>query len=485
MSKTSHHRFQMTLQAGAAAFALAAICPSLAMAKSESDLQPPAASTRARPGVPPDLGGKASAAADAPMVVARKEKKKSSSAEPAKPVAAEFKFDEKTNADLAKKLNIPVFFAVPARARATLPATFDTTDKLVDFKHPDAIGKDGDVGLRLIVAKRSGLSKRLAKSGLVQTGDLLLTFRSEWGGAGPYPNIQMGISHTGIAYVKDGGVYHLDNPLTDEYLGPGLRGDLSGGHYREINFLHIIRPRNLTDAEKANLVSWASKVHANGRKIYSKDGLQFNSDYNAPKYGPGKPLEFVHRLGQMALGQKPEGGIDLYCSEFAWSLLALRRCDPVASANAFSGGRVPSCIEPALTPMEATGNYMTSRSRSSTSGLADGPLIVIDSMNLPKADREQRLRSVFSESSDGLKKMSSGHRQVAEQMKPKFAPLEQYYVGVAGGGIIAKIKARTIAKAFRLAVPENYSPTSFLVNTLLPPDNSNRTMDYVATIVFE
>jgi hypothetical protein len=34
-------------------------------------------------------------------------------------------------------------------------------------------------------------------------------------------------------------------------------------------------------------------------------------------------------------------------------------------------------------------------------------------------------------------------------------------------------------------VPDNYSPTSFLINTLLPPDNANRTMDYIATIAIE
>jgi hypothetical protein len=34
-------------------------------------------------------------------------------------------------------------------------------------------------------------------------------------------------------------------------------------------------------------------------------------------------------------------------------------------------------------------------------------------------------------------------------------------------------------------VPDNYSPTSYLINTLLPVDNSNRTMDYVATIVIQ
>src|SRR5437762_11787732 len=123
------------------------------------------------------------------------------SATPAR--AKDFTFDEKLSQEMARNLKIPVYFAVPAGARAALPKNIDTPDRLIDFQHPDAIAAKADVGLRLVVAKRAGLAQRLGKSGLVQTGDLLLTFRSEWGGAGAYPNIQMGISHTGIAYIKD------------------------------------------------------------------------------------------------------------------------------------------------------------------------------------------------------------------------------------------------------------------------------------------
>ena len=103
------------------------------------------------------------------------------------------------------------------------------------------------------MAKRAGLAQRLGKSGLVQTGDLLLTFRSEWGGAGAYPNVQMGISHTGVAWVKDGVLHNIDNPLNEEYLGPGNRGELNSEHYRTLQFIHVIRPRNLTDAQRANI----------------------------------------------------------------------------------------------------------------------------------------------------------------------------------------------------------------------------------------
>jgi hypothetical protein len=70
--------------------------------------------------------------------------------------AAEFTFDEKVNAEMVRKMNIPVHFALPASARAPLPQNITTTDRLIDFKHPDAKGKEGDVGLRLVIAKRRG-----------------------------------------------------------------------------------------------------------------------------------------------------------------------------------------------------------------------------------------------------------------------------------------------------------------------------------------
>ena len=131
----------------------------------------------------------------------------------APPVASkEFTFDEKTNAELARRLKIPVYFAVPARARERLAQDHRDhrpADRLQASRRQKA---KGDVGLRLVVAKRSGFAQRLGKSGLLQTGDILLTFRSEWGGAGAYPNIQMGITHTGFAYIKNGNAAQSRQP---------------------------------------------------------------------------------------------------------------------------------------------------------------------------------------------------------------------------------------------------------------------------------
>jgi hypothetical protein len=398
-------------------------------------------------------------------------------------VSKDFTYDEKVNAEMARRLKIPVYFALPASARLALSKTIDTSDRLIDFKHPDGKGAQGDVGLRLVVAKRAGMAARLGKSGLFQTGDLLLTFRSEWGGAGAYPNVQMGISHTGVAWIKDGVLHNIDNPLNEEYLGAGNRGELNSEHYRTLQFIHVIRPRNLTEAERANIVAWATRLTSSAKRVYPKE-LSFNQDYNAPKYQSGRPVEFVKQLGQIGLGQDPPGNVGMFCSEFAWSLLALRDCDPAKSGDAFKKSGIPSCVKPIMEPMKATGDYITRRGRYSYAGLAEGPLLVVDSLKLPDAARDKLLHTVFVPSKDGLSKMSVGHRQVAEQYQSKFEPLEKYYLGV-NGKWGPTLQARLISSGFRNGIPQNYSPTSFLINTLLPPNNTYRTMDYVATIVIE
>lgn len=398
--------------------------------------------------------------------------------------ANEFTYDAKANERIAKKLDIPVFFALPASARAELPKDIKTTDQLIDFKHPDAAGANGDVGLRLVVAKRSGLAKRLAQSGLVQTGDLLLSFRTEWGGAGAYPNVQLGISHTGLAYVKDGVVHNIDNPLNEEYLGRGMRADLTSEHYRTLDFIHIIRPRNLSDQQRANIVAWSTRLNALAPKVYPVE-ISFNQDYNEPKYRSLSKLDFVKQLGQIALGQHPPGIIDMFCSEFAWSMLALRDCDPAKTADDFKGSRVPACVKAPMTPMRATGNIIPWHRRGAYSGLADGPLLVIDAMKLPDDKRKAVIEEIFKENPGGMAKMSVGHRQVAQEMQPKFERLKSYYDGMTGK-LWQSWWARLIGTGFNYAgIKPNYSPTSYLINTLLPKDNKNRTMDYVATVMIQ
>ena len=81
--------------------------------------------------------------------------------------------------------------------------------------------------------------------------------------------------------------------------------------------------------------------------------------------------------------------------------------------------------------------------------------------------------------------MSVGHRQLAQEMQPQFAKLESYYTGITGR-FWQSWWAKMVGTGFNYAgIKENYSPTSYLINTLLPADNKNRTMDYVATVMIE
>jgi hypothetical protein len=399
--------------------------------------------------------------------------------------AKDFTFDAKVNAEMATRLNIPVYFAVPARAYAALPKTLNVSDALIDFRHPDAKGSRARIGLRIVLTKRAGLSARLGSSGLVQTGDILLSFRPEWRGAGAYPSSQMGVSHSGIAYIKDGALHNLDNPMDADYLGAELKGDLTGEHYGELTHIHIIRPRNLSEAGRARLSDWIARLAANPKEVYPSQ-ISFNKDYNAPKFKSGQPLDFVKHLGQVALGQKPPGNLAMYCSEFVWSVLSLRDCDPATTPTDFQGASVPACVKPPMQPMQATGDYMTGvGGPSSYAGLADGPLMVIDAMKLPDAQEDAILHTVFVEDPANKANLSSGHKALAEALEPLYAPFEAYYLGVTGKRR-ATAEARLISRAFNKgAVPENYSPTSFLINAMLPANNRNRTMDYVATLVIE
>src|SRR5690606_17958551 len=117
-------------------------------------------------------------------------------------------------------------------------------------------------------------------------------------------------------------------------LGRGMVADLTSEHYRTLNLIHVIRPRGLSDAERANIVAWATRLNSSAKRVYPSQ-IKFNDDYNAPKFKPGKPVEFVKNLGQIALGQNPASTLDLYCSEFAWALLSLKSCDPAATSEQF------------------------------------------------------------------------------------------------------------------------------------------------------
>ena len=74
----------------------------------------------------------------------------------------------------------------------------------------------------------------------------------------------------------------------------------------------------------------------------------------------------------------------------------------------------------------------------------EGPLLVVDSLKLPAEEKNKLLHAIFVENPKSMAKLSAGHKTLAESMKPKFAPLEKYYMGV-GGNWGPTIQARMVS----------------------------------------
>lgn len=477
--------------------------------------------------------------------------------------ASQFKESTQFNQTFTSRFNYSTFFTLPKSSMLPLPNEIPLLgqirgtqtvpgDALVDYVHPQNQGLPTQTGLRVLYTRsRATLASQLAASGLVQTGDIILTARPEWSGAGAYPSIQMGVSHSSLAIVKDGKVLNIDNPLSSEYLG-----SLNSPHFNETQMLHVIRPRGLTPAQRQNIATWAQLLLKNQSLVYPRH-LSFNQDYMAPRYRAGKPLFFVRNLGRMALASEVVGAqrenrvpsipalrntqaiitalaalapptepappadpndpvappvvlpptdangfpmIDeavlgrarMYCSEFVWSLLALRNCDP-NQPQAFLRNAVPRCVQPLFAPVPSLGNLVGASKEQLADpafrtqaqlGLAEGPVVAIDGLDISVSHKLERLNEVFTTSSTSLSRMSPGHRGVAEKMAPAFAPLQAYFGALLSGQGAAPEVAQARAELNSKLLP-NYTPTSFLSQTLLPHESTHRKMDYVVSIVIE
>lgn len=412
---------------------------------------------------------------------------------------------------------LPIFFTMPERSYAELSP--EAAKLTIDLKHPATRQYAEPTGLRIIRTKRAQAATHLAKAGLLQTGDILLTYRpKEWAMSGPYPNVQLGVSHAGVVLIGENGqVYNIDNPMDQDHVG---QGQLNSKHYQETEFLHVVRPRNLTAEQKRNLKKWIKLAFNRRAQIYPSQ-LSFNKDYSAPSYAPGTadPTHHVRKLGNILLGDKTDK-TSMFCSELAWSLLSLRDCDPEKDKEAFKGPGSPSCVSPIFPPMKALGDFLVTGSPASEAGLADGPSIVIDSLRMPPAERAAQLKQVFSDGGQKMSKISSGHRAVAEMMKCRFKMLEGYFNGTGTHALVDKLVADPngaipVPKADLAGNPAvemarmecvdtgqmipaahlfhgtnqktalNYSPTAFVINSMLPVDNKTRAFDYVGTIKLE
>jgi hypothetical protein len=327
---------------------------------------------------------------------------------------------------------------------------------------------DGDLGFRVLHLRGSVKGKKqaaidLARSELVQTGDILLSFRPLWDKTLAYAHMQLGVSHSAIAFVVSVGnerfVMTVESPIS--YSSPLNFPE----QYADLDAIHVVRPA-LDQAQKRALEKWARLI------ISNRGRFGFFTDYSLPMYkrglpGISTPKDQIRYLAQVALGQT-DLRFESFCSEFVWSLLGLRNCDPAA----FDG----ACVRPIF----ATGDGMLTGlipKIAGDAGLVQGPEAALIGGKFSNSERTAILTGsvfvdVLTDESQLAGRMSVGHIKVAKENRQNMKIINGYY---AAG------EPEALALEMNNGVTGNVSPTSFLIR-------SNARMDglqYVGTVVFD
>lgn len=390
------------------------------------------------------------------------------------------KADTITSSDPSRLLDMPFYFSVPKTA---------VTASLARDRYPyptvwNSSMQASAVGLRVIAIQqgtgvaahqkaRREMAQSLAAAGVLQDGDIVLTFRPELADTMAYPHIQMGTTHAGLVYTSGGAAFNIDSPLDSEYVGQfdtsHYAGD--GGEDAGVDALHIVRPRKMTDARRAQLRTWIGVLKGGLTRINGqRQQVKFQSDYLTPSFVSAgmTTRQTVTMLGKIILEVDTTTKLPMFCSEFAWHMLALSSCTATEIRSAPAEGA--SCVDEVFAPMPLVAHD------ANEVGLAEGPLLAL--LDIPLQIRAPLVAKIFATGNPA--KLSSGHRAVSEQVAPLMGPLSQFYTARAGG---APVEATaSAAEMLDAAMPLNYSPTTFLIQSMGP--QASRTMDYVATVAF-
>jgi len=390
------------------------------------------------------------------------------------------KGDAATSSDPNRLLDIPFYFSVPKSA-VTVPLNRPA------YPYPTVWNgsmQASDVGLRVIAIQqgatldskrqaRRDMAKKLAAAGVLQDGDLVLTFRPEPAGPMAFPPNQMGIPHPGLVYTDNGAAYNIDSPLDTLYVGQFDSAHYAGDGAEDAgtDALHIVRPRGMTDTRRAQLRTWVKTLKSGLSRINgARQQIKFQSDYLTPAYASaGKTTrQTVTTLGKIILEQDTTTKQPMYCSEFAWHMLALSSCTADEIRNAPPEGA--ACVDEVFATMPLVAKD------ASEVGMADGPLMVLEKM--PQPIQLANVPAVFA--TGNAAKLSSGHRMVSEQVAPLMGPLQQFYMGTLAGAPAEQLSEA--AQQLSAQMPNNYSPTTFFVQAMA--DEPVRAVDYVSTLVF-
>ncbi len=259
-----------------------------------------------------------------------------------------------SSADPNRLLDAPFYFSIPKTA-------VTTTLNRAAYPYP-TLWNDSteakEVGLRVIAIKqgiglearktaRREMAAKLARAGVLQDGDIVLTFRPELAGTMAYPHIQMGTTHAGLVYTEGGVAFNIDSPLDTSYVGQFDASHYAGngGDDAGTDALHIVRPR-ITDARRVQLREWVGDLKSGlGRINGTRQQIKFQSDYLVPSYVSARMTtrQTVTTLGKIILEVDTTTKLPMYCSEFAWHMLALSSCTDAEIRNAPAGGA--ACVD--------------------------------------------------------------------------------------------------------------------------------------------
>ena len=377
-------------------------------------------------------------------------------------------------------LDMPFYFSVP-KSSITTPLNRRL------YSYPTVWNPStevSDAGLRVIVINQGGqepakkkvarvdMAKQLARAGVLEDGDIALSFRPNLAGTMAYPHVQMGVTHASLVYTQNGEAFNIDSPLDGEYVGQfntlHFAGGVSASGARE-----SVRPKNMTDGRKASLRKWIGTLKSNVARINGeRSQVKFQKDYLTPIFAATglTTKQTVTKLGQIILEQDRTTKLPMYCSEFAWHMLALSNCDEQQIRAA--GPEGAACVDPLFEPMPLVSTT------EGEIGLAEGPLQNL--LVAPPAERPALIGKVFA--TGNASGLSSGHRAVAEQVAPLMDGLAQYYGAKAQGAPAEMLAGAATQLNAGVGNVGNYSPTAFLANATLPA--GVRALDYVATVVF-
>lgn len=388
-------------------------------------------------------------------------------------------FSPTIRADEVLTTAIPDFFMMPRSSilggEQALPSTHYSTQILTHTENRD-------VALRIFqfTSEQRGrpAAEALSASGLLQTGDILLTFRPTWGRGLTYHRAQMGISHAGIVYREDNQIIHsVESPLenSSHLDAPGHYTGPEGADY-----LHIIRPR-LSSLQKQNLDKWGKLfVHRANR-----EKLPFNSQYDKPKFNEHQQNSFVEKAAKIAMGNN-DFFVSTFCSEFVYLYLNLRDCDPdTFDARSNAHNTCISQVLPGDSPLPPSKAPQFALDSIENPGLLEGPSAFLRALNFDDESRWSRLVNdilvdnpeiVNDEKPDFL---WASHWALASLYRPEMALLRDYY---RGNELDAHPKNELNHRMAR-----NYSPTSFWIKALgasPDPNGVPASLGYLGTLAF-